>query len=51
VPVEVLTDDPSLRSGRLEIVLASGRTVRVPTGFDAATLRQVLAVLEEGASC
>lgn len=34
----------------LEIVLGQGRVVRVPAGFDAQTLRQVLAVLE-GPSC
>jgi hypothetical protein len=31
----------------LELVLGPGRIVRVPPGFDAATLRQLLAVLEE----
>jgi transposase-like protein len=31
----------------LEVVLGRGRIVRVPAGFDAATLRQTLAVLEE----
>lgn len=31
----------------LEIVLGQGRVVRVPPGFDPATLRQLLAVLEE----
>jgi transposase-like protein len=31
----------------LELVLGQGRVVRVPAGFDAATLRQLLAVLEE----
>ncbi len=30
----------------VEIVLAQGRTVRVPTGFDRQTLAEVLAVLE-----
>jgi len=33
--------------GPLEVVLGQGRIVRVPPGFDAATLRQLLAVLEE----
>jgi hypothetical protein len=37
--------------GTLEVVLASGRRLRVPSGFDAATLRQVLTVLEEEPSC
>lgn len=31
----------------IELVLAGNRTVRVPPGFDAATLRQVLTVLRE----
>jgi hypothetical protein len=31
----------------LEVVLDQRRLVRVPQGFDAATLRQLLAVLEE----
>jgi len=35
----------------VEVVLSGGRTVRVGPGFDAATLRQVVAVLEEGRSC
>ena len=38
----------------LELVLASGRVVRVSPGFDADTLRQLLAVLHslpEDASC
>ena len=33
----------------LEIVLASGRRVRVPTGFDAPTLERLLVVLERSA--
>ena len=32
-------------------VLANGRTLRVAAGFEAATLRQLLAVLEEVSSC
>ena len=34
-------------SSTLELVLGHDRIIRVPTGFDAATLRQLLAVLEE----
>ena len=33
-------------TGGVEIVLAQGRTVRVPAGFDRQTLADVLAVLE-----
>jgi hypothetical protein len=49
VPVEVLAE--SAVGGSLEVVLARGRRLRVPPGFDVATLRQVLAVLEEGGAC
>ena len=35
----------------LEVVLTDGRMVRVAPGFDAATLRQLLAVLQEGGPC
>src|SRR5229473_5565969 len=42
VPVHVVAEgDPG---AALELVVASGRRVRVPAGFDAATLRQLLAV-------
>jgi hypothetical protein len=46
VPVRVLAEngDPD---GTLEIVLDKGRRLRVPKGFDPATLRRLLAVLEE----
>ena len=45
-PVQVVADAPPTQTGALEVVLADGRVVRVAPGFDAATLRQVLAVLE-----
>jgi hypothetical protein len=35
----------------LEVVVGDGRVVRVPAGFDAATLRQLLAVLDEAPPC
>ena len=35
----------------LEVVVGDGRVVRVPEGFDAATLRQLLAVLEKSPPC
>jgi hypothetical protein len=44
VPVQVVAD--AAPASALEVVLADGRTVRVAPGFDAATLRQLLAVLE-----
>jgi hypothetical protein len=51
VAVQVVPDDePSPRSP-FEVLLAGGRTLRVPPGFDAAALRQLLAVLEEVPPC
>ena len=49
--VQVVADAVPTQPSALEVVLADGRTVRVAPGFDAATLRQLLAVLEEGAPC
>jgi hypothetical protein len=50
VPVQVVADAGLIQAGAMEVVLADGRTVRVAPGFDAATLRQLLAVLE-GRAC
>jgi transposase-like protein len=44
VPLTVQTEMPATP---LEVVLSSGHVVRVMAGFDAATLRQLLDVLEE----
>jgi transposase len=49
VSVEVVADAPA--ADALEVVLDGGRTIRVVAGFDAATLRQLLAVLEERPPC
>ena len=43
VPVQVI----SAPTPALERVLGKGRLLRVPPGFDAATLRQLLALVEE----
>lgn len=51
VPVRVVLDDGSARTSSVDVVLRGGRTLRVGPGFDAATLRQVVAVLEEGPPC
>lgn len=51
VPVCVVPDHGSARDGRVEVVLRGGRAVRVGPGFDAETLRQLLAVLEEERPC
>jgi transposase-like protein len=50
VPVRLLTENSS-QDSILEVLLASGRRLRVRSGFDAATLRQLLAVLEEQSPC
>jgi hypothetical protein len=50
VPVRLRTET-SFQDGALELVLASGQRLRVARGFDAETLRQLLAVLEEQAPC
>ena len=46
VPVQVVADAAPAQAGALEVILRDGRMVRVAPGFDAATLRQLLAVLE-----
>ena len=56
VPVHIVAAPPTNGSAAggsagLELVLGSDRVVRVPSGFDAATLRRLLVVLEETASC
>jgi transposase-like protein len=47
VPVRVVADEPPAKAGGLDLVLPGQRTLRVGPGFDAATLRRLLAVLEE----
>jgi hypothetical protein len=44
-PVRI-ADEPR-QPGAVELVLPGNRTIRVGAGFDAATLRQLLTVLEE----
>jgi transposase len=51
VPVQLSPEEQPASSPRIEVVLGSGRTLRVAPGFDAATLRQLLAVLEEVRPC
>ena len=51
IPVRVVSDDEPVPANRLEVVLAGGRRLRVAPGFDPATLRQLLAVLEEAPPC
>lgn len=45
VPVEVAATRPA-EAAALEVVLVSGRVVRVRQGFDAALLRELLSALE-----
>ena len=49
VPVRVI--DVATHSVAFEVVLERGRVVRVLRGFDANTLRQLLAILEEERPC
>jgi hypothetical protein len=54
--VQVLADESSNPfsapvAAVFELVLANRRVLRIGTGFDAATLRRLLPVLEEDASC
>ncbi|SRR5579871_431642 len=51
VPVQVVADPPPPQASALELVLADGRAVRVSAGFDAATLRRLLAALEGEGPC
>jgi transposase len=51
VPVQVVADDQPAPSTPIEILLVGGRSVRITPGFDPATLRQLLVVLQEAPPC
>ena len=52
VPVHVVADEPAPATPQsFELVLPSGRCLRVPPGFEPAALRQLLAVLQEAWPC
>jgi hypothetical protein len=51
VPVQVVADVVPAQTSALEVVLTDGRAVRVDPGFDATTLRRLLAVLEGEGPC
>lgn len=51
VPVQVVGQTDVVANAPLEVVLDGGRTIRVAAGFNAATLRQLLVVLEEQPRC
>ena len=46
IPVHI-QPEPADQRPPLELVLASGRCLRIPPGFDPATLRALLAALED----
>lgn len=47
VPVEIVSELPAVARAPLELVVGEQHVVRVAVGFDAVTLRRLLAVLEE----
>jgi transposase len=49
--VQVVPEEDPGSGTTLELVLACGRRLRVPVGFDPVTLRRLLTVLEEGGPC
>ena len=53
--VRVLEEPPGVPAptarGTLELLLANRRVVRIAPGFDEATLRRLLPLLEEGPPC
>jgi len=51
MPLRVTSAVAAPAAAPLELVLDSGRIVRVSPGFDAATLRALLAILEEPPPC
>jgi hypothetical protein len=51
VPVRIVPDQPPASPTPIEVVLTDGRRLRVASGFDPATLRQLLAVLAEAPPC
>jgi transposase len=51
VPVRVVPDEEPAAARSVEVLLAGGRRLRVAPGFDPATVRQLLAVLEEVPPC
>jgi hypothetical protein len=52
VPVQIVSEaepvEAAAAHGSLELVLGSGRRLRIGPGFDAPTLQRLLAILEEG---
>jgi hypothetical protein len=50
VPVRVTSEPATQTAGALELILGAGRRLQIGPGFDATTLRRLLAVLEESQS-
>ena len=50
IPIGIKPDRPTLSTSSLELYLPGDRRLRIPPGFDAMTLKQVLEVLD-AASC
>jgi transposase len=51
IPVQVVPDDEPSKARSVEVLLVGGRRLRVNPGFDPATVRQLLALLEEAPPC
>jgi hypothetical protein len=51
LPVHVVADDAPAAAAFFELVLSGDRILRIAPGFDAATLRQLLAILGEERRC
>jgi transposase-like protein len=51
VPLRVAPSPHTPTTSPLEVVVGPNRIIRVSPGFDAVTLRRLLATLEEGSSC
>lgn len=51
VPLRVIGSGTPDSASAFEVALGDGRSVRVPAGFDPASFRQLLAVLQESPSC
>ncbi len=51
VPLRIVPTPAGNPAQAFEVVLNDDRVVRVPAGFDAASLRQLLAILEEQPPC
>ena len=51
VPLRIVPTPAGDPSRAFEVVLSDDRVVRVPAGFDPASLRQLLAILQEQPRC